>query len=202
MRRLRPQRRRQRTRSEYTPLLDDALLDEENQEPEESLDAIVPFVPVSRERDFDVPDEDELSAESRALLEPPQRPPRRRLRLGLPRLSLGFEIQFSFLLLATALVAAGVFGTLLNQGRLRDEVADWWPLSLVVTAVLWMLVALIRRQIESLLGGAALAGVGLSFLMGTQGIADVRETLLGMVLVTAGLGVAIRGLLLRQQTLL
>ncbi|MBI5958502.1 MAG: hypothetical protein HY866_07205, partial [Chloroflexi bacterium] len=113
-----------------------------------------------------------------------------------------FEIQFSFLLLATALVAAGVFGTLLNQGRLRDEVADWWPLSLVVTAVLWMLVALIRRQIESLLGGAALAGVGLSFLMGTQGIADVRETLLGMVLVTAGLGVAIRGLLLRQQTLL
>ncbi|MBI5957288.1 MAG: hypothetical protein HY866_01040, partial [Chloroflexi bacterium] len=135
MRRLRPQRRRQRTRSEYTPLLDDALLDEENQEPEESLDAIVPFVPVSRERDFDVPDEDELSAESRALLEPPQRPPRRRLRLDLPRLSLGFEIQFSFLLLATALVAAGVFGTLLNQGRLRDEVADWWPLSLVVTAV-------------------------------------------------------------------
>jgi len=41
-----------------------------------------------------------------------------------------------------------------------------------------MLIALIRRQVASFLGGAALAGIGLSLLMDTQDIALVKDTLL------------------------
>jgi hypothetical protein len=201
MRRLRPQRRRQRSR-EYTPLPDPALDEPEDQTPDGTPDNIVPFVPVARERDFDQPDDDSLGEAGRALLEPSPRPHRRRLHVGLPRPSLGVEIRFSTLLLSLSLFAGGIFGTLLTQNRLRDDATEWWPLILVIAAVLWMLIALIRRQAESLLGGAALAGIGLSFLMDTQNIADVRETLLGVVLVAVGLGIAIRGLLLRQQTLL
>jgi hypothetical protein len=94
---------------------------------------------------------------------------------------------------------AGIFGALLNRGQVPDNIEEWWPLAIVVAAAVWMVIALARRQVASFLGGSALAGVGLSLVMNNQDIADFRETLLGMVLVTAGLGIAIRGFLLRQQ---
>ncbi len=103
------------------------------------------------------------------------------------------------LLLALALIAAGVFGTLLNLGQFSGDIETWWPLAVIGAAVLWMLVALIRRQVESFLGGSALAGIGVSLLLSTQDIASFRETLLGLSLVTIGLGIVIRGFLLRQQ---
>ena len=61
-----------------------------------------------------------------------------------------------------------------------------------------MLVALVRQRIPSFLGGAAVAGAGVSLLLDTQGVVPVEETLLGLILVAAGLGVVVRGFLLRQ----
>ncbi len=44
------------------------------------------------------------------------------------------------------------------------------------------------------------AGVGLSALLDAQDIAALRETLLGIVLVAVGLGIVVRGFLLRGRT--
>lgn len=162
---------------------------------------IEPFVPVSGEYDDETdPGADASSAQPVA----PAPAPRRRWRL--PRLTLRWpglarRFQWSYLLLALLLFAAGVFGMLLKQDEIQGELAAWWPLVVVSIGGLWMLAALVRRQISSFLGGSAFAGVGLSLLLDTQAIAPVEETLLGLVLVTAGLGIVIRGFLLRQQTI-
>ncbi|MCZ7539582.1 MAG: hypothetical protein M5U29_06685 [Anaerolineae bacterium] len=155
---------------------------------------IEPFVPVSGAD----------AADDRAYAYPPgempavqgEPPSRRRL----PRPATGARLRLWALLLALALIAGGIFGTLLWQDRLREEVAAWWPAILLIVAALWMLIALVRRQAASFLGGAALAGVGLSALLDAQDIAALRETLLGIVLVTMGLGVVVRGFLLRGRT--
>jgi hypothetical protein len=201
MRRLRPMRRRaqQRAREEQTP--SPASMPEADLESfsSDEPDEIVPFVPVSREYDSYEHDETDTSDEA---FTPPAIAQRRRLRrpsLGLRHPVLGIEIKASTLLLATGLIAGGIFGTLLKQGEIRQSLEEWWPLALLMVAGLWMLIALIRRRVASFLGGAALAGVGLSLLMDTQAIAVFEDTLLGIVLVTLGLGIVIRGFLLRQQ---
>jgi hypothetical protein len=162
---------------------------------------IEPFVPVSGDDEAcDYTPDTETAY--------PVRAPRRRVRVPrprLPRLRLNLltpdlGIRWDHLLLALVLIVAGVFGALLNRGQVQGDVEEWWPLVIVGVAVLWMVIALIRRQVAPFLGGAALAGVGLSLVMNNQDIADFKETLLGMVLVTAGLGIVIRGFVLRQRT--
>lgn len=200
MRRLRPlnRRDRQRQRAEQLPPTPSAWALDGDQPLEDEPQEFVPFVPVSRELS---PEEAEPDAESA-----PPEPARRRGRpIPLPRVhirrpALGIEIRFSALLLALIFIIGGIFGTLLIQGEVRKSLKEWWPLVMLTLAVLWMLTALFRRQVASFLGGAALAGVGLSLLMDTQHIAVVKDTLLGVVLVTVGLGIVIRGFLLRQQT--
>lgn len=201
MRRLRPMRARQRAREEHTLSL--ASMPEADAESfsNDEPDEIVPFVPVSREYD----DYEEEATEGGEQADTPPaivRQRRRRLyrpSLGIRRPVLGIEIKTSTLLLAVGLIATGIFGTLINQGEIRQSLKEWWPMALLVVAGLWMLTALFRRQVASFLGGAALAGVGLSLLMDTQAIAVFEDTLLGIVLVTIGLGIVIRGFLLRQQ---
>lgn len=168
-----------------------------------------PFVPVAQQQDdygaMDDDDETEVAgiapAGSRRRFRPRVRVPRLhvpRLRLRRPRLTL--TIRPAMLLLALALIVAGVLGTLLKQDRLDTDLTSWWPLALVAGAGLWMLAALIQRRVAAFLGGAASAGVGLSALLDTQDIAQVQETLLGVVLVAVGVGIVMRGLLLRGQT--
>jgi hypothetical protein len=161
---------------------------------------IEPFVPVEDD-DFDVY-EYAAGAETAS----PARESSRRGRFSWPRLSLsptasgsGSAFRWDYLLLALLLIGGGIFGALLNQDRLQAQIEEWWPLAVVGVAALWMIIALVRRQIASFLGGAALAGVGLSLLMNNQDIAGFKETVLGMVLVTAGLGIVIRGFVLRQR---
>jgi hypothetical protein len=128
--------------------------------------------------------------------------PRRRVRVPrprLPRVDLRGALRWDVLLAAAALVALGIFGTLLVQDRLSGDIVTLWPLALVAAAVAWLLVALLRRHVTSFLGAATLAGVGLSALMETQEVAPIEETLLGVVLVTIGLGIVIRGFLLRTR---
>jgi hypothetical protein len=202
MRRLRLFRRR--TRHEDVP---EDFVDDLNGENE-----FQPFVPVSDHPDYsEYPDYDE--GESLASEAAPDTRRRRfrlpRLRISRPSLRLprpqlrrpewDVDVRWGVLFVVSLLIAGGIFGTLLNQGRLRDEVEAWWPVTILILAGGWMLVALLQRQVMAFLGGAACAGVGLSFLMSTQDIAAVEETLLGMVLITIGLGVVIRGFLLRQR---
>ena len=158
---------------------------------------IEPFVPVSGDYYDDFADDAESET---ATVEPPTE--RRRVRPRLPRIrlpGLNLALDWSTLLLALFLFAAGVFGVLLKQGDLARDVEAWWPLAMVIVGVLWMVIALVRRQVASFLGGSAFAGLGLSLLLETQDIAAVEETMLGMVLVAVGLGIVMRGFLLRQQ---
>ncbi|HVO68639.1 MAG TPA: hypothetical protein VMT24_01255 [Aggregatilineaceae bacterium] len=206
MRRLRPHRRHERQREQdqreqELTSFESPPMDQAEENSEYGPGAFEPFVPVSGGESAYAEDE----AESAYVI---PEAPRRRLRLPRPRLPHitlirpvpGVEIRVVVLIVAAGLVLTGVFGTLLNLGRIRADVEEWWPLAVIVVAVLWMLIALIRRQVASFLGGAAFGGVGLSLLMGTQGIAKSDETLLGMVLVAVGLGIVIRGFLLRQQS--
>lgn len=181
MRRLRPIRRRDRRSERELPPADFSL--DENDSAADTPDTIEPFVPVPRQyEDYD------------------ETPPPRRRRLRLPRPSLGVEIHLATLLAALALIAAGIVGTLLSLDRLDPQIEEWWPAAVLGLAALWMLVALVQRQVASFLSGAGLAGLGLSLLMETQEIAELRETMLGVVLVTIGLGIVMRGFLLRQRT--
>jgi hypothetical protein len=205
MRRLRRRRSRQEDwEDESTSPDEDQALSALDQLSDEDLygaydDApIEPFVPVEDD-DFDVYEYDAPPETASPAGESP-----RRGRFSQPHLSLrpaasSSALRWDYLLLALLLIGGGVFGALLNQDRLQAQIEEWWPLAVVVVAALWMIIALVRRQIASFLGGAALAGVGLSLLMNNQDIAGFKETVLGMVLVTAGLGIVIRGFVLRQQ---
>lgn len=189
MPRLRPLRRRAH------PPLEDNLPSADDE-----TNDFMPFVPVEAERPYD---DEEMSVEpSRRRLRRP-RPQLRTPRPHLPRLQLPqFEIDLGLLILVILLVAGGIFGTLLNQGRIRDDVEQWWPAGVIGGAIIWLLAALARRRVAAFLGAAAALGVGLSLLMDTQDIASLQDTMLGLVLVAIGLGIVIRGFLLRQQNVL
>ncbi len=64
---------------------------------------------------------------------------------------------------------------------------------------MWLILALRQRRVTPALGAAMLVGAGLSALLDTQGVAEWRDTMLGAVLIALGLGLVIRGLLLRQR---
>lgn len=183
----------------------------------EDADEFEAFVPVEREHQaydtyepYDVTEAGDDDDVARAWPEGPgyddandARTYRRRRirvpRVRLPRPRVPVALRWDMLLLATGLIAAGIFSTLLVQDALTGDIVRWWPVALVAVALVWMLVALVRRHVASFLGAAAFAGVGLSLLMDAQDIARFEETLLGVVLVTVGLGIVIRGFLLRQR---
>jgi hypothetical protein len=151
-------------------------------------DEMVPFVPVTATQQYDEEEPDT------AFPHMPEDQPRRRRRIARPAL------QYRYLLLALFLGAAGILGTLLKQDQLPSTVREWWPAVVLAGTVVWLLGALVQRHIASFLGASAIAGLGLSVLMDTQDIATFEETVMGVMLVTVGLGIVIRGFLLRQQT--
>jgi len=177
MRRIRPSHRRRAREEEREPeeLYDEAIPDE-----------LYPFVPVESAplEAFAAPPE-----EDRFEVEQPVRSRRASQRLS---------VNPGILVLAALLIAAGVVGTLLNLDRIELSLPALWPVGVLAVALIWLVSALSRGLVTSALGAAALAGAGLSALLDTQGIAAWRDTLIGLVLVTLGLGIVLRGLLLRQ----
>ena len=155
---------------------------------------IAPFVPVEEEgyMPYTPPDAEHAA---------PPRSRRRRLpRFRLPRTPrLGVEVNWGALGAALGLIVAGVLGTLLQRGNVQGAAQTQWPWALVALGALWALVALARRHVTAFLGAAALTGAGLSLLMDTHTIAPARETLFGVVLVAIGLGIVVRGFVLRQR---
>lgn len=108
-------------------------------------------------------------------------------------------ISWLTVLLILALVALAVFTILLNQGLLVEQVARWWPGVFTVLALLWLLVSLGRRDAHSLLGSMALLGISLSMLLAAQNIASIAATIVGLTFMAVGVGIILRGLLLRRQ---
>ena len=198
MRRLRPISRRRRER-EMERRQDESLelSEEEDRSDLRALtvgDDLPPFVPVeSASPDAYVGTPPEPDEDYRAEIEQAPRPPRSAPDTLRPGINPGA------LLLVLLLVAAGIIGTLLNLDRLDLDVPGEWPAALIVVAILWLVLALSRRRVTAALGAAMLAGVGVSALLDTQGVATWRDTMLGAVLIALGLGLVIRGLLLRQR---
>lgn len=121
-------------------------------------------------------------------------------RFNLSRLLVWREVRPGLLVLALGLVAGGIFWTLSNLNRVPQAYEEWWAAVLLAFALVWSLIALAMRQAAAFLAGAGLAGISLSLLLDAQGVATWRETLVGVVLITLGLGIIARALLLRQGT--
>ncbi|NDJ86255.1 MAG: hypothetical protein GYB66_10245 [Chloroflexi bacterium] len=119
--------------------------------------------------------------------------PRRRSReLSLPRV-----VRPDVLFVAIILILGGVFFTLLNTDSLSEAIVDWWPLVTLAGAAVYAFGALLRRHAVAFLGGMGVAGISLSLLLDTQDVAPFEETLVGIILVTLGVAIMVRGLLLR-----
>lgn len=118
-------------------------------------------------------------------------PPPRKKRIARPGL----------LLMAIALFLGGIFVTLLRNADLPDVIEAWYPLVSLGVALLWVIVALMRRDVSAFIGGAIVAGLSISLLLDAQGVASFQETFIGLLLMTFGLSIVMRGLLLRPRPL-
>jgi hypothetical protein len=119
-----------------------------------------------------------------------------------PKRRFGFGLRIvdpALFLLAVALIAGGIFFTLMNIVPLPDSVERWYPAMILLTAILWSFIALVRRDATAFLGGAGVGGLSLSLLMQTQDIAPFEETAVGITLISVGMAIVIRGLLMRQR---
>ncbi len=114
---------------------------------------------------------------------------RRRLRFP------AIRVNWSQLILIVALVALTVFALLLNGGALPRQVIVWWPLVIAVLAGLWLLISLVRRDSAALLGSTALLGVSISLLLASAYQVPLGATLVGVALISIGMGIVVRGLL-------
>ena len=144
----------------------------------------------------DVPTPDEMS------LAPYQPPPPaespRKAPGRLRRLLLWREIRPGILFIALGLVAAGVYWTLRNLEAVPANLRNSWAAALLLASLIWSIGSLIARRGGAFLAGSVMAGISLSLMLDTQGYADWKDSLMGVVLITVGLGIIARGLLLRQ----
>lgn len=123
---------------------------------------------------------------------------RRIPRINVRRLLVWRAIRPGLLLIALGLVAGGIFWTLSNLGRLPASYEESWSAVLLGFAILWGFTTLLTRQATQFLAASALAGISISILLDAQDVANWQDTLVGVVLITIGLGIMARGLLLRQ----
>lgn len=122
-------------------------------------------------------------------------------RLTLRRSRFPFEINTLALLTLIGLVVLTVGLVLFNLGLLPSSVLRWWPLLLLIPSFMWFLATLFRRRIKGLLGSTALLGISVSLLLAAQNVAPPGATLIGVLFITVGAGLLLRGLLLSQQPL-
>lgn len=162
--------------------------------PEFSGESDVPLERVAP--DIPIPDETALAPYvQRSAPESPRRP-----RFRLPKVLAWGEVQPGMLLLALGLVAGGLFWTLYNLGQTSDALNQWWPMVLLGFAMIWAVYALISRRASAFLAATVLIGISFSLWLDAQDYLLWRETLIGCILIALGLGMMVRGLLLRQGT--
>ncbi|MBX3062891.1 MAG: hypothetical protein KF726_07940 [Anaerolineae bacterium] len=143
------------------------------------------------------PEPDSIAADIVPATSSPEEMPRRRAVKPRSRTETRVRWGVLFSLLIVIVVALAL---LLNaQNVLPAEVLLWWPLALLIPGVVWLFGALVQRSGRGMLSSAAVIGVGISLLLGTQSILPVGSTLVGIVLISAGTSILLRGLLLGRQ---
>lgn len=108
-----------------------------------------------------------------------------------------FQPQWGLVLVLVALVVLAGGLLLNNVGLLPERVQQWWPLAVLVPALLWALASLVGRRPRALLASTALLGVGVSLFLAAQNVAPPGTTLVGFIFLAVGAGLLLRGLLLR-----
>src|SRR5579862_4697675 len=98
------------------------------------------------------------------------------------------RINWSMIGLILLVIAITVFAILLNQGQLSDAVVLYWPAAIAIPALIWLLVALVRRDVRGLLGSTVLFGLSVSLLLAAQGI-PLSTTLVGVLFIAVGIGI-------------
>jgi uncharacterized integral membrane protein len=93
------------------------------------------------------------------------------------------------------LLTAFLYGS--SQNALPIEVLTWWPASILVIAILWLFGSLARGRAPGAIGAAGLIGIGLSLLLATAFQVPLGSTLVGITFIAVGMGVILRGLLIR-----
>jgi hypothetical protein len=134
-------------------------------------------------------DEPVAEAEPAAAVRTPRRPVRR----------LPFALRPAALLGVVIVIVCGVLLLLYQQNQLPNEVLVWWPLALIVTGLVWFLLGLVRRSGNGLLGGAVLMGTGVSVQLSALSVYTVGSTLVGIVFISAGTAILLRGILMGRQ---
>lgn len=133
--------------------------------------------------------EDENRAETAEVAEVPAR--RRR--------QLPFSVEWALLFSILALMIVGAGLILMKLGALPETIVTWWPLVIVTPALLWLLVTVIRRNPSGLLSSTASLGIGISLLLATKTGTPIGSTLVGVLFITIGTGILLRGLLFGPQ---
>ena len=108
-----------------------------------------------------------------------------------------FAIRWSVVGLVLLLIVIIVFALALNNGLLPDVVVTYWPAIVMIPALLWLIVSLLGRDVRGLMGSTALFGLSISLLFAAQGI-PLSTTLVGVMFIAFGIGIMLRGLLLRH----
>ncbi|MFN7210867.1 MAG: hypothetical protein ACK4P1_10830, partial [Aggregatilineales bacterium] len=114
---------------------------------------------------------------------------------------LPFTLQGSVVLGVLAVVLIGAIWLLIAFEALPEAFYAAAPVAAGVFGALWFLVALLRRHSRSILFAAAWLGASLSLLLAAQGIAEVGDTLIGLVLIAVGVALILRGLLMANVAL-
>ncbi len=114
---------------------------------------------------------------------------------------LPFTLQGSVVLGVLVVVLIGAIWLLIALEALPEEFYAAASVAAGVVGVVWFLVALLRRHSRSILFAAAWLGASVSLLLAAQGIAEVGDTLIGLVLIAVGVALILRGLLMANVAL-
>jgi hypothetical protein len=117
-------------------------------------------------------------------------------RLIPPRPRLPFTLQGSVLLGILGVALLGVAWLLISLELMPSGFYTAAPVAASAFGALWFLTALLRRQARGIIFAAAWLGAALSLLLASQGIAEVGNTLIGLVLIAVGVALVLRGLLM------
>jgi hypothetical protein len=98
-------------------------------------------------------------------------------------------------IIALLLLTAFLYGG--SQNALPVEILTWWPAAILVISIVWLFSALARARAPGAIGAAGLTGIGLSLLLATAFQVALGSSLVGITFIALGMGVILRGLLIR-----
>ncbi|MCS6872726.1 MAG: hypothetical protein NZ571_14865 [Anaerolineae bacterium] len=120
---------------------------------------------------------------------------------GSARTRLPFALQGSIVLGILAVALIGVAWLLVNLELMPQAFYTAAPIAATAFGALWFLMALLQRRARGIIFAAAWLGAALSLLLAAQGVAQVGDTLIGLILIAVGVALVLRGLLMADVAL-